>query len=242
MQTIGRLMIVLVLGAGLVLPASATAAEPSSAVEQDTVVALGDSLAFGLWDLRGGYANRYAELLDADLVKIAWPGWTTEDLAAAVEQSWVQEAVKGADVVVFDIGGNDLAALRAAYTSGCAPIDVAPVIDAWNRIFDVLAGIVDDGAPILSFTLYNPYVDQDRGTDSCPDDGDDLDNLQNALQEFNDGIERDGVADVFTAFNLRRNRLVDPARKWYLAFDDFHPNWRGHQKIAELLEEATPDR
>ena len=100
--------------------------------------------------------------------------------------------------------------------------------------------------PVLSFNLYNPFVDQDRNVDTCTGDvgdvGDDLANLNQALLDFNKMIAQDGVAvaDVYTSFNIWRGQLIDPARKWYLAFDDFHPNFRGHAEIASLLAELTP--
>ena len=115
MRRLRHLFIVALVVLGLSGPIPGTVgsagAQGSAGAPNQKVVVLGDSIAFGLWDLRGGYARRYADLVGADLVKIAWPGWTIADLSAALDQPWVRQAVSSADIVVFDIGANDLAAL-----------------------------------------------------------------------------------------------------------------------------------
>jgi lysophospholipase L1-like esterase len=238
----------------LVLAGAPTVSATDENAEPLKVVAIGDSIGFGLWDTRGGYARRYVSLLESSghtvqFTNLSVPGWETGDLRDAVATSRLFRAViRDADIVLGEIGGNDLDRLRSAYKTSCAVPDVSAAVSNAGAIArDVTTLLEQDGKPgeLLTFTLYNPYVDQDRGTRSCNDE-DDLDVLNAQLQEYNAAIEAAGdrdlvtAVDVYEAFNISRlGNVIDPARKWYLAFDDFHPNFRGHQKIADLLFGAT---
>lgn len=231
------------------IPGASARPEVQSA-ETINVVAIGDSIGFGLWDLQGGYARRYVTLLEdqghhVDFTNLSVPGWETDDLLEALDWSLFREILGDADIVVGAIGGNDLDRLRTDYLDACTP-DVAPDppdVSGVKRNAGAIAAQVTTlaaDAQVLTFTLYNPYVDQDRPTRCGGESA--LKVLNGALLDYNRAVLNSSLtsADVYAEFNLRfGSRLVDPARKWYLAFDDFHPNFRGHQKIAELLVEKT---
>lgn len=241
-----------VLAAVAVLPASAAPprADPPRANQVDVVV-LGDSIGFGLWDYRGGFARRYADRLARDgtpvaLTNLSVPGWTTGDLLAALQTTRVRHAVANAEVILLEIGGNDLNAARSSYRAGgCdAPPATAAAIEGWQAVVREVDAARAEDARVLTLTLYNPFVDQDRGRDSCADAGDDLTVLQTHLDAYNQAIRDSGfpVADVFEIFTTAwwSDDLVDPARQWYLSFDDFHPNARGHDRIARELVRLAP--
>src|SRR5262245_30005409 len=81
-----------------------------------TYVALGDSIAAGAGDNGpGGYVGRYRDAAATDLgvaitlQNLAVGGSTSGNLLSALTtDGGVQAAVAGADLVTFDIGGNDL--------------------------------------------------------------------------------------------------------------------------------------
>jgi len=233
----------------------ASAAPPRAApprADQVDVVVLGDSIGFGLWDYRGGFARRYADRLARDgtpvaLTILSVPGLTTGDLLAVLQTTRVRQAVADAEVILLEIGGNDLNAARSSYRAGgCdAPPATAAAIEGWQAVVGEVHAVGAEDARVLTFTLYNPFVDQDRGRDSCADDaGDDLTVLQTQLDAYNQAILDSGflVADVFEIFTTAwwSDDLVDPARQWYLSFDDFHPNARGHDRIARELLRLAP--
>src|SRR5512146_3124095 len=76
--------------------------------------ALGDSLAFGILDTKGGYAVRYDSYLQSDnnrevtLTNLGQNGWHSDDLLNAVRNDpTFRNAVSSSEVVTWDIGGND---------------------------------------------------------------------------------------------------------------------------------------
>src|SRR5262249_58321417 len=106
----GRVLLLGTLALSLALLCRAGAASALS------YVALGDSLAVGSGDGGGGgYVARYRDDLAADLEapvalqNLGVGGSTTQNLLDSLTtDSMVESAVAGADVVTFDIGGNDI--------------------------------------------------------------------------------------------------------------------------------------
>ena len=87
-------------------------------------VALGDSLAAGV-GARQGYVDRYAEYLRDDtgarvkLINLGVSGQTSSQLLRALENNpSVRNRLRGAEVVTFNIGINDLGLARGSYEAG----------------------------------------------------------------------------------------------------------------------------
>jgi lysophospholipase L1-like esterase len=87
-------------------------------------VALGDSLAAGV-GARRGYVDRYAEHLRADtgarvrVVNLGVSGQTSPQLLHALRKvPATRRALRGAEVVTFNIGINDLGQARGSYEAG----------------------------------------------------------------------------------------------------------------------------
>lgn len=86
--------------------------------------ALGDSLAVGVLAERG-YVPRYQQHIQAGTVKtviltnLGVNGWQSSDLLAALRSdARFRNAVRRAQVVTWDIGGNDLRAVRLEFIRG----------------------------------------------------------------------------------------------------------------------------
>jgi lysophospholipase L1-like esterase len=87
-------------------------------------VALGDSLAEGVGASRG-YVDRYAEYLRDDtgarveLINLGVSGQTSGQLLRALRNDpSMRKALRGAEVVTYNIGINDLGQARASYEAG----------------------------------------------------------------------------------------------------------------------------
>src|SRR3712207_6481959 len=104
--------------------AGGEAAGPRVAPAGLDYVALGDSLAAGVGAQRG-YVDRYAEHLREDtgagvrVVNLGVSGQTAPQLLEALRNDPpTREAVRGAEVVTFNIGINDLGRAGRAYEEG----------------------------------------------------------------------------------------------------------------------------
>jgi lysophospholipase L1-like esterase len=110
------------------------------------VVALGDSETSGNGDPTGaGWVGRYADLLrkrrglEVDVANLAVEGKTSADLLADVRSDpRTRTAVKGAQVVLFGIGGADLNDGDDAFEAGQCRAErcYEPVLDSFAHNFD----------------------------------------------------------------------------------------------------------
>jgi lysophospholipase L1-like esterase len=219
--------------------------------------ALGDSLAVGLiaWF---GYVPRYQSYLRGDnnasvsLTNLGQSGWTSSDLLAALRtNATFRSAVSNAQVVTWDIGGNDFRAARSRYKAGtCGGADnqdcLRSTLDTFDANWDaieaeVLALRSPSNTILRTMDLYNPYVSVDKASDTWPGDvGSDFRVFKAYLDAANNHIAATAssqgipVAKVSVAFNGPTGE-EDPRAKGYIAFDGLHPNDTGHWVIASLL-------
>ena len=238
--------------AALFVVTCAYAARPSKWL----YTALGDSLAVGVFALRG-YVPRYQEYIQNDtrssvsLRNLAQNGWTSADLLTALQtDDNFRSSVRGSAVITWDIGGNDMRHVREAYKNGtcddaCVAASVEAIKSNWNAIVVEILALRSETAPpsrtiIRTMNLYNPYVNEDMLADSDGDTTSDFDELLPAFRSLNahigESTQAAGIlcADVALAFNGADSR-EDPAGKGYIAFDGLHPNDTGHKVMADLL-------
>lgn len=228
-------------------------------------VALGDSLATGFGASRG-YVPRYETYVETDtgamvaLDNLGRNGWTSSQLLSALKNDPNFRGRTGeAEVVTFDIGGNDLRAARDSYkkkTCGgadnqdCLRAAVAKFKTNWDAIVVEIAGpsglrpTANNNTIVRTMDMYNPYVKPDKASDTWQNDGglNDFQVFKPYLDAANNHIAttatRTGVpvpyAKVYLAFN-GPNGDQDPGAKGYLAFDRLHPNDKGHKVIADQV-------
>lgn len=250
-------------GGGTERPAASPTVEAGAPAGGDGVVeyvALGDSIATG-FPASEGYVDRYAAHLEADLgvrvrvTNLARNGWTSDDLLEALrDDPELREAVGRADVLTWDIGGNDGLGARRTYLRGeCGGADNQDCLRAgleefrsnWDAVMDeILALRSGDGAVIRTMDLYNPFVTAETATDSWEDDGglSDFEVLSGYLRQMNRYMAETAaargipVARVSLAFN-GPDGTEAPEDDGYLAADGIHPSEAGHEVIAGLLRE-----
>ena len=201
-------------------------------------VALGDSLASGL----GGEPS-YADFLgrglqrrtgrQVELTNLGRPGWTSAQLLEALRSSQqFRTAVAEADVVSWDIGGNDIitSALRSASgTCGgadglrCVRVTTQGFTATWAAIVEELLALrKSPTVALLTFDIYTPFIPPQIRTDALVDQLATM-NETIAAADGQRGVEVAAVAHAFVG----ASDLIDD--------DGLHPSRQGHRRIAELL-------
>ena len=222
-------------------------------------VALGDSLATGFGALTG-YVPRYEAHIETDTgvavtrTNLGRNGWTSSQLLSALRSDpTFRRATREAEIVTWNIGGNDLRAARNSYKKGtcggpdnqdCLRAGVAKLKANWTAITaEVLELRSTENTMVRTMDIYNPYVRTDIASDTWKNDGG-----MNDFQVFNSYIYKANLhiattsyaagvpyAGVHLAFNGPYG-YEDPKSKGYLSFDGLHPNNTGHRVIAGELQ------
>jgi len=212
--------------------------------------ALGDSLAVGVLDTQGGYVARYHSYLRTDanpdvvLTNLGRNGWHSGDLLNALStDATFRNSIASADVITFDIGGNDLLHALNLFRNGrcggadnqdCMRSAVANFVPNWDAIVrEILALREGRRTVIRTMDIYNPFVAQlmVNGTFLTVKTYLDQVNAHIASSTAANGIP---MARVYEAFN-GPNGDQDPVTKGYISFDGFHASDAGHRVMADLL-------
>jgi lysophospholipase L1-like esterase len=212
-------------------------------------VALGDSLAVGLI-AQQGYVPRYASYLQSDnnaivqVQNLGVSGWQSADLLNALRTDTnFRNAVSAAQVITWDIGGNDLAhAFRQFVNGNCGGVDqqqcfrdaVANFETNWDAIVTELRALNDPGKNIFrTMDIYDPFVAEQNALGVFDQTNVYLDQVNGYIQR---SAQQNGIlcARVHEAFNGASGR-EDPIGKGLLAADFFHANDNGHKVMADLL-------
>jgi lysophospholipase L1-like esterase len=211
--------------------------------------AMGDSLAVGILATQG-YVIRYEGYLNSDahagvtLTNLGQNGWHSSDLLNALRtDASFRSAVSAAQVVTWDIGGDDLLHAVNLFQNGtCGGIDnqdclraaVAAFIPNWDAIMAEILALRDPRSTILrTMDVYDPFVAREQAAGTFT-------TLKSYLDQVNTHIAASAAANgipmaaVSQAFN-GPNGDQDPGMKGYIAFDGVHPNDAGHKVVADLL-------
>lgn len=212
-------------------------------------LALGDSLADGVLATQG-YVARYESYVHQDTganvhtTNLGVPGWHSGDLLNAIKTDTdFRDNITNAEVLTWDIGGDDLANAHDNFTKGtCGGTDnqdclrnaVATFKQNWDSIIsNILQLRTTSNTIIRTMDIYNPYVksDMQAGTfDQVEPYLDDVNNYIHSTAQANNIP----VANVHQAFNGSDGR-TDPSTLGLMAIDGFHPNDAGHKVIADQL-------
>jgi lysophospholipase L1-like esterase len=212
-------------------------------------VALGDSLAVGLI-ANQGYVPRYAGYIRIDndvtvsVQNLGQSGWQSADLLNALRNdNTFRNAVSSADVITWNIGGNDLAhAFRLFVDGKCGGADqqdcfrdaVANFETNWDGIVAELRALNDPGKNIFrTMDIYDPFVAEQLALGVFDETTAYLDQVNAYIQQ---SAQQNGIACAKTheAFNGASGR-EDPIAKGFLAVDLFHANDNGHKAMADAL-------
>lgn len=215
---------------------------------QKSLVALGDSITYG-YNL--GVNNQhpskdaFPSIIGQDghlrVRNLAEPGWTTEDLLAALSTEKYQQALKHADYVTLDIGSNDL--LRALKLSQETNVDLYNLLvnDTLPTLKNNLATSIIEirkhtRAPIIVYNIYNPFrldtpqnIALHRLSDQLlPSFVNPL--ISTTVQQLRyQGVLNVIIADAYTAFEIAPNA--------YIRENDIHPTEAGQEVLANIGKE-----
>ncbi|HWR34455.1 MAG TPA: SGNH/GDSL hydrolase family protein [Clostridia bacterium] len=212
-------------------------------------VALGDSLAAG-FTASQGYVQRYSQYVQADtgasvtVRNMGVPGWQSGDLLNALRNDAdFRAAVFSADIVTWDIGGNDLLSSYKLYLRGncggsdnqdCFRSAVANFRINWNGIISELLALSRPGKTILrTMDIYNPFVAEQMVLGNLGQTKPYLDAVNVHIES---SAQQNGIrcAKVYLAFNGAQG-LDDPVSKGLISIDGFHASDAGHKLMADLL-------
>ena len=221
-------------------------------------VALGDSLTTGFGAFKG-YVPRYEAYVETDTgvavtrTNLGQNKWTSSQLLSALRNDpTFRRATREAEIVTWNIGGNDLRAARNSYKKGtcggadnqhCLRAGVEKLETNWDAITaEVLELRSTRNTIVRTMDIYNPYVRTDIVSDTWQNDGgmNDFEVFKIYIDEVNYHIATTsyttGVpyAEVYLAFNGPTGD-EDPKSKGYLSFDGVHPNDTAHRIIADEL-------
>ena len=166
-------------------------------------VALGDSLATGFGAFKG-YVSRYEAYIETDTgvavtrTNLGRNGWTSSQLLSALRNDpTFRRATREAEIVTWNIGGNDLRAARNSYKKGtcggadnqdCLRAGVAKLETNWDAITaEVLELRSTRNTIVRTMDIYNPYVRTDIVSDTWQNDGgmNDFDVFKSYVDEVN---------------------------------------------------------
>lgn len=211
--------------------------------------AMGDSLAAGVL-VTQGYVVRYETALASDtgksvgITNLGKSGWTSTDLLNAIQNDPnFRNSISGAQVVTWDIGGDDLLHAMGLFIQGqCGGADnqqcmrdaVTAFGPNWDAITQQILTLRNKNQTIVrTMDIYNPFAAQLIASGQFA-------TLEAYLDEVNARIVATSaangipVAKVHEAFN-GPNGTDDPKAKGLITIDGVHPSDAGHQAIADAL-------
>jgi lysophospholipase L1-like esterase len=233
---------------GVTTPPIPTPTAPPSGPEWD-YVAMGDSYATGY--LSGvAYPALFADRIQEEagapvrLDNEAVNGLTSGDLAKALEHDDdLRAAISEAEVITWNIGGNDLDEGRVQVLVGscggadgqsCVRAAVKRIERNWDRIFKAIVALRSPQEAIVRVVGdYYPYVASDRISGIADKMRQHVGQLSKDLRDL---AKRYGVdvADAYLAFNGPSGD-DDPIAAGLVGRDGIHPTIAGQQRTADLL-------
>jgi lysophospholipase L1-like esterase len=219
-------------------------------------VALGDSVPYGVGDVAGkSFVPIYAHFIEEDtgasvrVHNLANAGGTARDLLGQLnDDPKVRRAVKGAEILIISIGGNDLESHLGDYASNrcggpdnqtCFRAAVAAFEPTWAAILAEVLRLREKNSIIRVTNDYNPFPGNVRAAANLGKGITDA--FTHYLRQLNQqrcsSAEHVGIlcADVAKAFNGAETNESAFA-KGLIGTDEFsHPSAKGHRLIAQLL-------
>ncbi|MGI2326919.1 GDSL-type esterase/lipase family protein [Planococcus sp. YIM B11945] len=223
------------------LPVSSAFANGYHNHGKDSLVALGDSIPFGLSphrdnDRPANYAFPYliGDKADVRVHNLGIPGLQTDDLLGALETNKkFRQTVRQAEFVTVTIGGNDFLEIlnkAKAESRGNSKLfhQLLAKKLASSDVFDDLREIIhelrslSDGEIVL-YNVYNPFQVKDplhRVADQY------LPEINEEYEELADDFRDVELTDAYKAFGNNQEKFVIRG--------DIHPTKAGHVKLAKI--------
>jgi len=196
------------------------------------IVAIGDSLTAGSGDEtnNGGYVgildDHLNDQIDANLTftNLGKRGNRTDQLLQRLEEQDIINEIEEADIILITIGANDVMKVFqnniTRLTTDAFEEELPSFAVRLQAITDRLTTINDD-ANIYFIGFYNPYFHY------FPE----VEELDHIITTWNERIETMTKQYDHETF-IPVKDVVDDASFHFLAEDNFHPNYKGYELIA----------
>ena len=201
--------------------------------EEHTILALGDSLTFGVGDLEEeGYVGKLETILNTNsqndtysILNYGIPGQESEGVLKQLAQPQISEKINEVDYIILFIGTNDL-----RFSSGGdfqtirEPViknEQRDYLDNINQIMTIIRQL-DEEVPVIVVGLYNPF----------PNDA----QLDLVIGGWNDQLKETASKYSSTTFVPTNDLLKNKSKQDYFS-DSLHLNRNGYRLIANRISE-----
>jgi lysophospholipase L1-like esterase len=197
-------------------------------------IALGDSLSSGVGSsiFSPGFVHRYRrmaerELDDQVLIHVfARPGAETKDVLNDLQQGFIKEKLKEADIITITAGTNDLINAIRQFQSDKNLAALKKSLKDSKKNFSAIMQRIHDLKKdaihpfvVRLFLLYNPFPKEDFAI--------------KWVKHFNQHLK--SLAKDFHISIVEINKVFNGYETEYLSLDRIHPNDIGHEQMAERL-------
>lgn len=208
-----------------------------------TVLSAGDSLTQGIGDStdQGGYLPYLKTMLEkekgikeVDFYNFGVKGNRTTQLLKRLKSPEMQPVVQKADLVILTIGGNDI---MKVVRDNISDLQISDFIKEKELYHDHLTQIIDEivkgnpNASIVLVGLYNPFSKYFS----------DIKELDEIVADWNRSAQG-VIAQYSNAYFVEIEDVFLNSAENLLYTDNFHPNDKGYQLIAERLNETLEGR
>jgi lysophospholipase L1-like esterase len=208
-----------------------------------TVVAAGDSLTKGVGDStgNGGYLPYLESLLEeekgiqeVDFFNYGVKGNRTTQLLKRLQSPEMNASLKKADLVILTVGGNDIMKVVRDHFSNLQISDfLSEETNYKSHLTQIMDAItkVNPNASIVLVGLYNPFSKWFS----------DIKEMDEIITEWNQ-IAQLVIANYPNAYFVSIQDVFSNSSENLLYTDNFHPNDKGYELIAQRLNQTMGDR
>lgn len=208
-----------------------------------TVISAGDSLTEGVGDStkNGGYLPYLRELLEedkgikeVDFYNFGVKGNRTTQLLKRLQSDEMKEELPNADLLILTIGGNDIMKIvKDNFSNLQLSIFDKEREEYVNNLYQIMNSIIriNPDVSIVLVGVYNPFSQWFS----------DVKELNQIVSDWNVASQR-VVANYSNAYFVAIEDLFVNPTEELLYKDNFHPNDRGYELIAERLNETLEQR
>ena len=199
--------------------------------KEHTILALGDSLTYGVGNLKEeGYVGKLESLLNTksqngtySILNHGIPGQQSEGVLKQLAQPQISEKVNEVDYVILFIGTNDLRYSAGGDFQTISETTInkerSRYLDTINQIMTIIRQL-DEEVPMIVVGLYNPFP-EDRQLDLI-------------IEGWNDRLKKTVSHYPSITFVPTDDLFQNQSKKDYFS-DSLHLNQNGYQLIANRI-------
>lgn len=208
-----------------------------------SIVSIGDSLTKGVGDSKnqGGYIPYLQYSLEGEkginnvnFLNFGVKGQNTADLLKSLKSKELEKAIKGSEMVIITIGGNDIMQVVKKHISHLEKKDFIPAKKHYEENLTQILSAIRNFQPNVSIVLiglYNPFITWFA----------DVKEMDEILTEWNI-IGQNVVSSYDNSYFVRIDEIFKNTTDNMLSEDYFHPNDLGYSYIADRLFESLTEK